>query len=285
MNKRELFPADGRVDAPFDAANVRRVICDRLKLLSQKVGSVGVFAEEIGVNRTQLSRYLSGQSVPRPELLVRIANIYNVPLGWLMTPHGDAEISLSEFELADSMYRLYSNRRFQLPGTMLSDGFYLAWKGLFTDCRKVEAYLCRIQVTHGVGRIRSNMINYLKRHGDFEQAEPIDHICGGVALKSHSGISISYADSSNNIMASCFLRPATSLRYTTNELFAGFMTLHCATGRKEVNIVPKVIEKLSPDCSSILGAARKAGVYSYDELPAKIREQIDDLDIPEYGVR
>ncbi len=120
---------------------------------------------------------------------------------------------------------------------------------------------------------------------EFEQAEPIDHICGGVALKSHSGISVSYSDSSNSIMASCFLRPATSLRYSTKEFFAGLMTLHCATGRKEVNIVPKVIGKLSPDCSSVLGAARKAGVYRYDALPAEIREQIDDLDIPEYGVR
>ena len=285
MNKRELFPVRRRASDRFDAVSVRKTICERLKLLSQKVGSVSVLSEEIGVNRTQLSRYLSGQSVPRPELLVRIAQTYDLPLGWLMTPHEDAGASLSEFALADSMYDLYANRRFQVPGTTLSDGFYLAWKGLFTDPGKVEAYLCRIQVSNGVGRVRSNMINYLKRSGDFEQAEPIDHICSGIALKSHRGISISYSDSSSNIMASCFLLPATSLRYSTKEVFAGFMTLHCATGRKEVNIVPKVIEKLPSDCSSLLGAARKTGVYAYDELPPKIREQISDLEVPEYGVR
>jgi len=63
------------------------------------------------------------------------------------------------------------------------------------------------------------------------------------------------------------------------------MTLHYIPGRKQSNIVRAIVEKVAPDWSSMLVAARKTGLYKFDELPERIRSQVNDLEIPEYGIR
>ena len=43
-----------------------------LRLLGQPYASVSALCRELGINRTQFNRYLSGESFPRPDILQRI---------------------------------------------------------------------------------------------------------------------------------------------------------------------------------------------------------------------
>ena len=61
-----------------------RELCEnfssRLALAVKQVGSVNVISELVGVNQTQFSRYLSGKSMPRTEILYQLSMRLDVPM-------------------------------------------------------------------------------------------------------------------------------------------------------------------------------------------------------------
>lgn len=282
---RTLLPVQAAVGRSYTQKDVRETISERLGIVSEMIGSVTDFAREIDINRTQLSRYISGQSVPKPELLYRVSVTYDLPLSWLIVPHDDPIAALNEYRLSSELHNMYAKRQISVPETMLQDGFYRCWKGLFQSAGKYESYMCRVKMNNGVGTVRSNMVRHLKRLGHFTHSNSIDRTCRGVAMKSHSGVSVSFSDSIANVVGSCFLLPATTLRYSGNELLSGFMTLHYTPGRRQLNIVPVVWEAIPHTTGAILNAARGTGVFEEGELPNDIRTQIEYLEIPLYGIR
>ncbi len=284
-SKRTLHPVNGFEGKRHSPTAIRDTVCERLRMISVMVGSISTFASEIGVNRTQLSRYLSGQSVPRPELLVTIATTYDIPLNWLVTPHDDPNASLSEYQLSGRLHELFANRRFQLTENMLPSGLYMFWKGLFQQPGKYEGYMSSVKLVNGIGTVRTIMIRDLKRQGIMNNPDIMDYFCTGVAVKSQSGINITFSDSVSNVMASTFLLPSAPLRFRSNDIYSGFMMLSYTPGRQQVNWVPCVMELLPPNVSDVLAAARTSGRYNLDELPDEIRHQIERLEVPEYGLR
>ncbi|MBI1492939.1 helix-turn-helix domain-containing protein [Halocynthiibacter styelae] len=284
-SKRVLFPSRENEGTQSDPAAIRQTICDRLRVVSEMVGSVSAFADEVGVNRTQLSRYLNGQSIPRPEFLVRVSSVYNLPLNWLMVPHEDPDVSLSEHQLSGDLHRMFARRHFQLNENLLPSGLYMFWKGLFQQPGRYEGYMASVKLNNGVAKVRTIMIKNLRRYGILEKSDPIDHVCLGVGVKSHSGINISFSDSVANVMATSFLLPASPLRFRSNDTYSGFMSLSYTPGRDQLNWVPCVMELLPANVSDVLAAARRSGVYDKGELPEEIQHQIDTLDIPQYGLR
>ena len=61
---------------------LRENVSHRLSLAVTKVGSVTEISQMIGVNRTKFSRYLSGNSMPQPEILYQLSLQLDLPLEW-----------------------------------------------------------------------------------------------------------------------------------------------------------------------------------------------------------
>lgn len=57
-----------------------------LRLLAQGHPSISALSRELGINRTQFNRYLSGESFPRPDVLARICNFFDVDARVLLEP-------------------------------------------------------------------------------------------------------------------------------------------------------------------------------------------------------
>lgn len=57
-----------------------------LKKLSQSHPSISEVSRQLGINRTQLNRYLSGESFPRPDVLARICDFFKVDARILLEP-------------------------------------------------------------------------------------------------------------------------------------------------------------------------------------------------------
>jgi transcriptional regulator with XRE-family HTH domain len=70
-------------------ADIRTIFGENLKLLIADYPSVTYLAHELGVNRTQLNRYLSGDSFPRPDVLARICKFFGVDARILLEPLND----------------------------------------------------------------------------------------------------------------------------------------------------------------------------------------------------
>ncbi|WP_121063619.1 helix-turn-helix domain-containing protein [Chachezhania antarctica] len=59
---------------------------ENLRRLSQSRGSISQLSRELGINRTQFNRYLSGESFPRPDVLQRICNFFEVDARIILEP-------------------------------------------------------------------------------------------------------------------------------------------------------------------------------------------------------
>src|SRR5680860_341270 len=59
-----------------DPAQLRAIFGDNLRALSADYPSVAGLCRDLGINRTQFNRYLTGESFPRPDVLHRICQFF-----------------------------------------------------------------------------------------------------------------------------------------------------------------------------------------------------------------
>lgn len=59
---------------------------ENLRTLAQSYPSISELSRQLGINRTQFNRYLSGESFPRPDVLDRICRFFDVDARILLDP-------------------------------------------------------------------------------------------------------------------------------------------------------------------------------------------------------
>lgn len=67
-------------------AELRDVFGANLRSLSKQYPSISELSRRLGINRTQFNRYLSGESFPRPDVLARICDFFEVDARILLDP-------------------------------------------------------------------------------------------------------------------------------------------------------------------------------------------------------
>lgn len=67
-------------------AELRDMFGANLRLLSRQYPSISELSRQLGINRTQFNRYLSGESFPRPDVLDRICAFFEVDARILLDP-------------------------------------------------------------------------------------------------------------------------------------------------------------------------------------------------------
>ena len=67
-------------------AELRNMFGANLRRLSRLYPSISELARQLGINRTQFNRYLSGESFPRPDVLERICVFFDVDARILLEP-------------------------------------------------------------------------------------------------------------------------------------------------------------------------------------------------------
>ncbi len=69
-------------------SELRTIFGDNLRQLARKYASISELSRQLGINRTQFNRYLSGESFPRPDVLDQICRFFNVDARILLEPVG-----------------------------------------------------------------------------------------------------------------------------------------------------------------------------------------------------
>ena len=67
-------------------AELRSMFGANLRILAQSYPSISELSRQLGINRTQFNRYLSGESFPRPDVLARICTFFDVDARVLLEP-------------------------------------------------------------------------------------------------------------------------------------------------------------------------------------------------------
>jgi transcriptional regulator with XRE-family HTH domain len=123
---------------------LRQVLGDNLRLLCRDVPSVSKLCAEIGVNRTQFNRYLSGEAFPRPDVLYRICAKFGVDANILLEPlHPRVRDAM---ELAtEALYQdVMSLNRRPFDHYLLPDAMYRFWRMSFQRPGAVYSSMARV---------------------------------------------------------------------------------------------------------------------------------------------
>jgi len=87
--------------------------------------TVANVCRDLGLNRTQVNRYLNGESFPRPDVLDQICRYFDVDARILTTPLADLQAQDDDgSQLIDHLKETFA----PVPRIMLPDGFYEEWR-------------------------------------------------------------------------------------------------------------------------------------------------------------
>ncbi|MES0864946.1 helix-turn-helix transcriptional regulator [Ruegeria sp. SCPT10] len=260
-------------------SELREILAGRLRFLAEKVGSAKHLADIAGVNRTQMSRYLAGTSVPRAELLALVGKQLGIPLDWFFA-EGDAEKELAELAFGTSMRNAVQHRKFELPEDFLPEGFYLFWKQMFSDCKKVEVLLGKVTKDAGVHKMRISMIRIASQFGELGTLWEYDSECNSTLFLSAGNLCMLSFDGFDNILVLGHLQKRTFSNYRAlpTHIFSG--TFYCPQTESpdRSTIVKGALEKIPDSTSHVLRAARRCGRVNLDEVPSYIQSLFHESD-------
>lgn len=113
-------------------SELRSMFGANLRQLAADYPSISDLARQLGINRTQFNRYLSGESFPRPDVLARICRFFEIDARVLLEPV--TEISLNQDPINNSFLRDFLGTGIQnVPEADFPSGFYRFARRSFLD--------------------------------------------------------------------------------------------------------------------------------------------------------
>lgn len=247
-----------------DAAAVRDVFSANLKLLIQDTTSVSALCRQLGINRTQFLRYLSGESYPRPDTLKLICDFFDVDARILLEPLKSLRSNALDVLNHPAVRDFNSVTLSPAPRDMLPLGFYRFSRRSFLF---PERYLTGV-----VYVFREDGLTIIKgfevRHVMKEQGIPFDaksrEFRGYVQQQEAGFVSMIYRRGG---MTGTFnyLAPVPSIEQT---FWVGFSARTVPEALGSARITRMVYEYLGTSTEKALPAARHSGLRSESELPA-----------------
>jgi len=242
-------------------AELRSMFGANLRHLSKQYPSISELSRQLGINRTQFNRYLSGESFPRPDVLDRICSFFKVDARILLEPVENLETkgqilngkilndflgqgvsSLSEQSFPSGVYR-FSRRSF------LKDNQYLI--GL--------AYVFR---SEGVTYVKGFEPKAAMQHQGLP-ADPRTREFRGYATRQDDGVALIIARRGALTCSFNYLARVASLE---NNFWVGYVGRTVREVTSGIRATRMVYEHLGPQFSDILGAARRSGFVSEADL-------------------
>ena len=253
---------------------------DRLTELCRTRPSVSSVARDLGINRQQFARYISGESLPRQAINQQIADYFGVDPGEL---HSDRPIkergnpSLTSSSTVKAMMMLLDDAAVQpITNADLEPGFYWQYKLLLRMPGKVVKSLVMITEEDGVYRYkrRSSVVYNAQLNGT------VKNTFNGVFFKQNGFLVMSdVGEVLNDLTFHVF---ATRHLYDTSIKPGLHMTigLSGSFGPKAARLFLKKI----PKDESILAHARKQGVVNKADLPAGYVHILEGTDVEGSGI-
>ncbi len=249
------------------AADIHAIFGRNLRRLIGNGVSVSEVARDIGINRTQLSRYLYGEAFPRPDVLHRICVHFDVDARILTDPL--ESITLDEGEAAPAIGP-FSELDFEpVSQSVLPDGFYIEWKSSWIN----EGYFTKqLMLVYTDGGTRKTK---LKQHvrvqkgpeGNRFSLPLIEHI--GAVVAQPRGFAMVDQGRGHKAIAMSVFRNG----FFENEgLYPGYKLSSLVFNRTRHHFKgPTLLERLPSSANVILEAARSPVWYTVDQLPDDIQ--------------
>lgn len=242
-------------------AQLRSMFGANLRKLSQNYPSVSALSRELGINRTQYNRYLSGESFPRPDVLARICAFFSIDARVLLEPVENLRASSgpsASAYLSDFMSAALRN----VTEDSLPSGFYQ-----FTR----RSFVSETQFVRGLILIKREGENTFLRGYEPKTAMAMQGIPAsprareyrGFVMQLEDGVAATVARRGGMTASFNYLSRVTSFQ---NNFWVGYVARTLRETSSTTRMTRLVYEHLGQDIGRILMAARQCGWCSIDEV-------------------
>lgn len=250
-------------DSQRDPAALRKVFGDNLKQLCSDYPSVSGLCRELGINRTQFNRYMSGESFPRPDVLHRICVFFDTDARILLEPVSQLEPKPNDMINHRQLAGFFGPKTIYVSPELFPSGFYRFVRKSFIDQDRFVMGIVLIKREDGYTFLRGFELRSALREKGLSTS-PLDSEYRGIVMRQEEGVMavVTHRDS-----LSCsfnFLAPQTAFQ---PNLWEGYAT---RTVREQVSVrraTRMVYEHLGNSTKRLLQAARETGVVSIDKVP------------------
>ncbi|MEQ9258909.1 MAG: helix-turn-helix transcriptional regulator [Roseovarius sp.] len=256
-------PAQNRVSPPEDPAALRRIFGDNLRVLCESYKSVSELCRELGINRTQFNRYMSGESFPRPDVLHRICRFFDVDARILLEPVAEIEPTPRDLLSHPALAGFFGKAATHVSERLFPSGFYRFARQSFLDESRFVIGLVQIRRQDGYTLLRGfESRKECRAQGLSTRAS--DREYRGLVMRQEEGIMAVVTHRDSLACSFNFLTPETAFQSNLWEGYASRTVREKVTGRRANRMV---YEHIGTRCADVLKAARGIGVVALEEVP------------------
>ncbi|WP_406644953.1 helix-turn-helix transcriptional regulator [Aliisedimentitalea scapharcae] len=242
-------------------AELRNMFGSNLRILARKYPSISDLSRRLGINRTQFNRYLSGESFPRPDVLDRICDFFEMDARILLEPVDNLTERgqiLTGPILSDFLGRGVNN----LPEDVFPSGFYRFSRRSFVSD---ELYIVGI-----VYVFRDSDNAYVRgfeaKEAMRQQGLPVDvktREFRGYVTRQEDGVALVISRRNSMTCSFNYLAQVASFE---NNFWVGYVTRTVRESASGTRAARMVYEHLGRDKAGVWEAARTQGFKTEDEL-------------------
>ncbi|MEQ9693529.1 helix-turn-helix transcriptional regulator [Shimia sp. SDUM112013] len=242
-------------------AELRNMFGANLRILADSFPSVSQLCRELGINRTQFNRYLSGESFPRPDVLHRICTFFDMDARILLEPIdklSEGRSVLNHPLIADYV----GTGMTDIPQDVFPDGFYRFSRRSFTETDLIVVGLVYVFRKDRHTFIRGyEAKDAMRQHG--LPTDPETREFRGVFIPQEDGVAALVSHKQTMATSFNYLSRVSSFQ---NHFWIGYATRtvrETVDGRRAARLV---YEHLGKDTHAVLSAARSVGFYNAENL-------------------
>ena len=248
---------------PASPAQLRNMFGANLRSLASAYPSISELSRNLGINRTQFNRYLAGESFPRPDVLARICEFFDVDARVLLEPV--SQIGKGKDPINNPFLRDFVGvGAHNIPEDAFPSGFYRFSRVSFIDDKMFVVGLIHIRRAGANTCLRG----YEARAAMASQHLPNDpksREFRGIVMQQEDGIAILV--SRRNAMT-CSFNYLGRVASFQNNFWVGYATRTIPESLGGLRATRLVYEHLGHDLHQVMPAARSTGFCTLEELPS-----------------
>lgn len=257
-------PSSGSPSKATDPAVLRGIFGRNLQILSSPYKSVSGLCRDIGINRTQFNRYLSGESFPRPDQLHRICEFFDVDARILLEPVEGIYTTSPELLGHAFLSGFFGAAPTAVPEDMFPSGFYSFVRRSFIDDFLFTIGLVHVHREAPYTFLRGFEPRDAMRNQGLS-TEPGHREFRGLIMRQEEGVAALVTHRNSLACSFNFLTPETSFQSNIWEGYATRTVREKVTGRRAARMV---YEYLGTGLKKALPVARQAGLVALEDVPA-----------------
>ncbi|PVA12023.1 transcriptional regulator [Pelagivirga sediminicola] len=236
---------------------------ENLRMLSAEYPSVAGMCRDLGINRTQFNRYLSGESFPRPDVLHRICQFFGTDARILL--ERASGLSRASYDLLGhpALAGFFGGAPIGVPKEIFPNGVYRFVRRSFIDEEMFVMGLVLIHREDGYTFLRGYEPREALRKQGLSTA-PRDREYRGIVMRQEEGLMMIVTHRNSMACSFNFLAQDTSFQ---RNLWEGYVTRTVRERVSGIRAARMVYEHLGDDMTTIIATARTTGLIAREAVP------------------